>query len=398
MTNATPRKLTDREVKSLPLADAPHTPSQYKIRDTEVRGFLVQIGRHSKSFRIETEVQELGRRRVVKKTIGRAGEISVRDARAKAKELIGSLQTGSLKGSKPGEITLEQAWLRYEQSHLVRQGRSEKTIQEYRRYIDDHLSDWKSLSLRELTENMHLVACRHDALTQNRGTNAANHAMRTLRAVYRYARKRLDRTLPAEHPATAVDFNPERRRNTGMGIEDLAAWKSSLDGLPNPVRREFHLFTLLSGSRPGALMSAKWEHLNVAARTLHIPNPKGGEERAFDIPLSCHMLRSLWRTRRAGRIMHAVEAQTWIFPAATQSGHISEYRERRDRLPKWGGDLRQTYRTVGQMVGVPSTDMHLLMNHKLSGVNDGYITAGVLGGHLACQQARISEMIIGQMG
>ena len=396
MIDTAARKLTDREVRALPFATPESGKQQYKIRDTELKGFLVQIGRGAKSYRIETEVQELGRRRVVKKTIGRSDSISVRDARAQARKLIGEFQTGSV-SHVSDEVTLQRAWDRYEESHLRRLGRSPKTINEYRRYIDDHLADWKDIPLRELTENMGLVAERHDKLTCERGATTANHAMRTLRAVYRYARKRLDRSLPAEHPATAVDFNPERRRNTGMGMDDLEAWGKQLQRLSNPVRREFHLFTLLSGSRPGALTCAKWEDLNVKGRKLHIPKPKGGEARAFDIPLSKAMLRSLWRARKAGRMLHPIQAEVWVFPASTQSGHISEYKEPRDKLSKWGGDLRQTFRTMGQMVGVDGTDMHLLMNHKLSGVNAGYITSAVMMDHLLEQQERISAAIMARV-
>jgi hypothetical protein len=43
-----------------------------------------------------------------------------------------------------------------------------------------------------------------------------------------------------------------KRRDTGMGISDLKGWFLELAGLDNPVRREFHLFTLLSASRPAA--------------------------------------------------------------------------------------------------------------------------------------------------
>ena len=46
--------------------------------------------------------------------------------------------------------------------------------------------------------------------------------MRSFRAVYNHARKS-SRALPAENPVLAVDWNPERRRDTGMGVSDLAA-------------------------------------------------------------------------------------------------------------------------------------------------------------------------------
>src|SRR5207253_10184986 len=121
----------------------------------------------------------------------------------------------------------------------------------------------------------------------------------------------------------AVTFHPERRRNTAMGMEELAAWWRQLCALKNPIRVEFHLMCLLSGSRPGALKVARWRDVDVRRRVLHIPCPKGGTDRAFDIPLSREMLRSLWRVRKAGRGTYAAQAQEWIFPAAGRSGHLA---------------------------------------------------------------------------
>ena len=219
--------------------------------------------------------------------------------------------------------------------------------------------------------------------------------MRALRAMYRYARKtRMERGLPAEQPTDAVRFNNETRRSTGMSRDELADWHLQLRALPNPVRQEFHLFMLLSASRPDALRRARWEHLDVGRRVLHFPDPKGGARRAFDMPISRAMLRCLVRARRAGRVMHGRAVRTFIFPADTPTGHISETKENRGKLAKWGGDLRQTYRTAAQAVGLGEMDVHLLMNHSLGGVSAGYITPGALLDHLIAQQAKVSQHLV----
>ena len=59
-----------------------------------------------------------------------------------------------------------------------------------------------------------------------------------------------------------------------------------------------------------------------------------------------------------------------------------EHKDPRARLFKWGNDLRQSYRTLGQAAGLSEIDMYLLMNHSVPGVNAGYITrAKLLGDH-----------------
>lgn len=170
-------------------------------------------------------------------------------------------------------------------------------------------------------------------------------------------------------------------------MEDLAK-------LENPVRREFHLFLLLSGSRLGAMKLAGIAQLNFRSRTLHVPRPKGSEGKAFDIPLSRAMIRCLVRVMRLGRMLYPIQSKEWLFPAGSGSGHLTEHKEGRRELAKWGNDLRQTYRTVAQAAGTADLDIHLLVNHGVPGVNAGYITRSkLLNDHLRHQQEAISRVI-----
>ena len=118
--------------------------------------------------------------------------------------------------------------------------------------------------------------------------------MRSLRAVYNHARKsNID--LPAADPVSAIDWNKEHRHNTGMGPNDISGWLKELYALDNPLRREFHLLTLLSGSRPTALKTMRIEHIDLRGRLIHIPKPKGGSPAAKNIRVGCPEVR---RSRR----------------------------------------------------------------------------------------------------
>jgi integrase len=240
------------------------------------------------------------------------------------------------------------------------------------------------------------VAERHDKITKEHGPYIANGAMRSLRAVYNHARK-ANTDLPAANPTLAVDWNQEERRNTGMGAVDIVGWLEELRVFENLIRREFHLLLLLSGSRPTALKRARIDHIDFRSRLLHIPRPKGGEDRAFDIPLSRAMIRCIIRTIRIGRMLYPDQATVWLFPADSETGHIEEHKEDRADLSKWGNDLRQSYRTIAQSTRISKLDIHLLMNHAVPGVNEGYITRDkLLSDHLRQQQDRISAAILEQ--
>lgn len=148
-----------------------------------------------------------------------------------------------------------------------------------------------------------------------------------------------------------------------------------------------------------ALKSARIEHIDFRARLFHVPKPKGGEDRAFNIPLSRAMIRCMVRAICMGRILYPDQENIWLFPADSETGHLVEHKEERDVLSKWGNDLRQSYRTVAQSVGVSKLDIHLLMNHSLPGVNEGYITRDkLLNDLLRKQQERISAVVMERAG
>lgn len=401
--------LTDKAIARLP------TPKEgwYLARDTELKGFFVVVGKRKRTFTVQGDLRQ-GRKRAssIRVAIGDAGEISTRTARATAKDYLAQISRGQhpkaeKRGSGVGEttttvgeaatpaggITLRQAWERYRDAHLVRKGRSECTIESYRDHVERIFKEWLDSPLQELGLDPAKVVTKHDDITKENGPYIANGSMRTLRAIYNHARK-ANKSLPADNPVDAIDWNGEKRRDTGMGISDLKGWFTELAALDNPIRREFHLFTLLSGCRPTALQEIQPSHVNFRRRMVHIPKPKGGAKRAFDIPLSREMIMSIIRAMRFGHQMHPSQATGWIFPADSASGHLVEQKEDRATLSKWGNDLRQSFRTIATAAGVSEFDAKLLMNHAIPGVNAGYITRHkLLEDHLRSRQQAISKTV-----
>jgi Arm DNA-binding domain len=295
--------LTGKMIAQLP---AP-TDGWYLARDTELKGFFVVIGKRKRTFAVQSDLRRGGKRASsIRVSVGDVTEMSTRAARAIAKEYLALIsqgrhpkdekQTDTASGSPNNgsdglkvSITLRQAWQRYLEAHLIRKGRSEHTISGYRDHVERIFAEWLDTSLHELAMDPARVARKHDDVTKGNGPYMANGSMRTLRAVYNHARK-TNKSLPRDNPADAVDWNEEERRDTGMGSADLKRWFMELAALDNPVRREFHLFTLLCGSRPTALQQIQPDHIDFRRRTLHIPKPKGGKKKAFDIPLSREMI------------------------------------------------------------------------------------------------------------
>ncbi len=313
--------LSDKSIAQLP------TPKDgwYLARDTELKGFFVVVGKRKRTFTVQGDLRQGGKRASsIRVSIGDTRELTTRAARAIAKEYLaqisrgqhpktakqdgdtGSGHAGNEAKIEVSTITLRQAWQRYREAHLIRKGRSEKTISGYRDHVERLFAEWLDTSLGELALDPARVAMKHDDITKENGPYIANGCLRTLRAIYNHARK-TNRLLPRDNPADAVDWNEEKRRDTGMGASDLTEWFLELAALENPVRREFHLLTLLCGSRTTALQQVKPSHVDFRRRTLFIEKPKGGRKRAFDIPLSREMILCLIRAIRFGRQMYPLQ-------------------------------------------------------------------------------------------
>jgi site-specific recombinase XerD len=401
--------LNDKAIAQLP------TPKDgwYLARDTDLKGFFVVVGKRKGTFRVQGDLRQGGKRASsIRVSIGDANKMSTRTARAIAKEYLAQISKGRHPKARESnadenamstasiqiQVTLRQAWQRYLHAHLIRKGRSEKTINSYRDHVERLFPEWLDAPLLDLAIDPAGVAKKHDDLTNENGPYIANGSMRTLRAIYNHARK-TNRSLPRDNPADAVDWNEEKRRDTGMGVSELKGWFRELAALDNPVRREFRLLTLLSGSRITALQELKPGHIDFRRRTLHIEKPKGGRKRAFDIPLSREMILCLIRAIRFGRQMHPLQSQKWVFPGESASGHLAETKEDRDILSKWGNDLRQTFRTIATAAGISEFDAKLLMNHSIPGVNAGYVTRHkLLEDHLRSQQEVISTAVFSALG
>lgn len=410
-TNSRP-SLTEAAVQRHP--DAP-PGKQVVLRDAQP-GFYLLIGQRTRAWMIQCDVRDpLGRRKTVKEKLGDWPALPAKEARARAKARIGELQAEGRAPERRPETTLGAAWAHLEKTDGPRL--RPNTLDGYRQLFERRLRGWANTPLARFAENPHLLAEEHARITKENGPYAANALMRLFRHLYRLGRARLDPRLPHVEWGQTVRFNREARRKTGMEVADLAAWHRALTKLHeqvrpgddragdgqkkrvyrgNPLRHEYHLLCLLSGSRPDAIARARWEHVDVARRALHIPSPKGGPSRAFDIPLSRPMLACLARARRAGRVLHPESrARAWVFPAGSEAGHIVEWREDRADLAKWGMDLRQSYVIAAEHLDISERLLKRLLNHATQDVTMGYGDRSRIWSQLLAAQERMSRHLLG---
>ena len=91
-----------------------------------------------------------------------------------------------------------------------------------------------------------------------------------------------------------------------------------------------------------------------------MPNPKGGEERAFELPLSPPLIDLL--RERAG-----TRTKGWLFPSIRWGTHIVDVRD--DELGDLHGHaLRHAYASIALEAGVGWAELKFLLNHSIAGM------------------------------
>lgn len=371
------------------------------IRDSGVRGLILAVNKTSKTWKVQRDLWRDRRLvKTVRHTLGSTDEISLKSAREQAGEILRQIRAGiDPNEPEPGEagarasvaeMTVGELWDAYER-WMQEQGRAATTIESFRRHLDKYLSDWRDRPLGELRKS----TCRerHERLTTRNGRYPANQVMRSLRAAYNHAIKLDDEDELRANPVGGVHFHPERRREAVILPEDLPDWWRRTGQLPNPLRAAMHRLGLLSGLRPGTLVSLERGWIDLEGAAIEIPRMKSG--RSFALPLSAPMVELVEEALRIGNALH--RDSPWLFPTRSNDGRqviATRVWKERTMRGETGHILRHTYRTLAERLGVPQSRARALLDHKQPGIEAHYVHSSALRDELLADQERMSAHIL----
>ncbi|PWK92832.1 integrase family protein [Fulvimonas soli] len=377
-------KITQSLVERAP---KPEPGKSVLYADTEMRGFYLIVTPTKRSF----YVQSLVNGRQVRTKLGDHPAMDAKQARDAARQTLVGMRGGvnpneERRRARARGITLREAL----DLHLAAKPLSPRTKDDYRYNCEQYLADWLDRPLAELGGDRSGVRDRHRRITERHGAPSADNAFRIFRAVYnRGLREHPD--LPP-NPCGNVDYHGLRRRKVDAPTDRLKAWGKAVLGL-HPVRRDLHLFMVLTGMRRTSACEARASDLDLASGRLHVPKPKGGSTRAFDLPLSGPLADLLGHRVAENPRLH--RKSPWLFPAESKSGHVAEVAQHElDGLT--GHALRHTFATLAVQAGVPLLELKYLLNHAASNVTMGYIHVGPE--HLRKHQETASRYILEQLG
>lgn len=355
--------------------------------DSEMRGFYLIVTPTKRSF----YVQSLVNGKQVRTKLGDHPSMDAKQARDAARKMLVDMRSGANPNEERRKARARGITLRDALSlHLTAKVLSPRTIEDYRYYCDQYLSDWLDKPLAELGADRSAMRERHRRITEKHGPTCADSTFRILRAIYnRGMREHPD--LPP-NPCINVDYHGLKRRKVDANADKLKTWGEAVLSL-NPVRRDLHLFMILSGMRRTSACEARIGDLDLGTKRLHVPKPKGGAQRAFDLPLSGPLADLLGQRQSESPRLH--RKSPWLFPADSKSGHVAEVTQHElDGLT--GHALRHTYATLALQAGVPIAELKFLLNHAAGNVTMGYLNPSL--DHLRGYQEKASAYVLDALG
>lgn len=400
------RKITDRLVASLKLGD--------EVRDSEVQGFEVRVFKSGATYRVRSQKKNRWGK-MLAAVIGPASVFSATRAREEARQRLAEHLTVEPPKAPPEDaLIIAKVWEQHDR-WLKAEGKSAKTREAYASARKSLSSEILNKPLRDLSEDQNLMEAEFNRVKRKSGESAAARDGRYVRTLYLYALRMLDTTLPARHPcvkiASRIRVKGSEKEQPVMGLNDLPRWWAAVKKL-EPLRREFHLFSLLSGLRRDDLYWMRWDQVDVAGGFLHVPEPKGGERKAFDLVLSGPMIDCLMKAKAEGDRWlekNGVERSpfNWVWPGRSQrtldedgniareEGHITNVRTDVKRgVFCYLHGCRRSYASIAADLGVTEDVIARLLNHGGQGVTRTYIKSHAMGTILRDSQHRISAAIM----
>lgn len=215
-------------------------------------------------------------------------------------------------------------------------------------------------------------------------------------------------TWCAEQPGYAAllpDKNPAKTKKAREALgkagvksdvlqrEQLAAWFASVQGIPNPVISACLQMMLLTGARPGEVLTLRWEDVNSQWKGINIRDKVEGAREIPATPYILHLLSTLPRRN------------AWVFSSpSSATGCLTEPNTPHARACKAAGlegltlhGLRRSFSSLTEWLEVPAGVVAQIQGHKPSATAEKHYKVRPLE-LLRVHHERIEAWILKQAG
>jgi integrase len=398
--------------------------------DTEQPGLAVRVTSGGSRVFI-AEAWPSGR--TVRVKLGRVSDLTLTQARMRAKVVTGEMAAGINPNAKKRierarSITFGQALEEYIATRKAAKRLAARTEYDFRRLaygardragnhlFNGYLSPWRNTPLSHITTDM--VLRRHAEILERSGAQA-NYSMRIVSTVYKFARAKHRADGAGEAP---LGENPVKilgelkawchieRRSTLIHPHQLPAWFAAVRQLHSrsnynfaSVARIYFQFLVLTGLRRGEAARLRWADVDLQGRFFTVRDTKNGTDHM--LPLSDYTVELLEERRRDAELEDLTPAQRgYVFPGGGREGYLVEPKKLVALVRESSGlmftlhDLRRTFATIADSLEISSYALKRLLNHKQT---DDDVTGGYIGRsseRLRAPMQKITDFILRAAG
>lgn len=234
------------------------------------------------------------------------------------------------------------------------------------------------LALRDLTAPVIEAWAAREAQTR---PTTARLAWRLLKAFLGWCAEQpqyapvLPNTNPAKTKKAREVLGKAKVKNDSLLKEQLPAWFAAVRGIGNPTLAAYLQTLLLTGARPGEVLSMRWEDLNTQWRGLTIRDKVEGERVIPLTPYVHHLLAAL--PRRNGWVF----ASNRVTPGQPDGAPLTEPNAPHTRACKAAGidgltlhGLRRSFKSLTEWLEVPVGVVAQIQGHKPSATAEKHYT------------------------
>lgn len=177
-------------------------------------------------------------------------------------------------------------------------------------------------------------------------------------------------TNPAKTKKAREAFGKASVKSGALEKSQLPAWFNAVGNLGNPVVSAYLQTVLLTGARPGEILSMRWEDVNLMWKGVTIRDKVEGER---VIPLTPYV---------SGLLATLPRRNEFVFSSPTaKGGAISIPRNHHVRACKVAGlegltlhDLRRSFKSLSEWLELPAGVVAQIMGHKPSATAEKHYT------------------------
>ena len=351
-------KLTKRKIDEMrcPTPGQPETV----VRDAAVPGLVMRVRSGGKTFWIEKRVEG----RLIKRSLGPYGPMTLDRARTEAHAVLGRLLNGEGFETKRREVSFGDLKTLYLERHAVPKKRA-RSVENDRSAFRCHLVGWESRRIATITRED--VARLHTEIGRAHRYQA-NRTVALVRKMFNLAK--VWGLFHGENPATGIEGFREEKRDRFLQPDDLPRFLEALKEEPNPYSRAALLVALLTGARKMEVLTMRWEDVDLTRGTWRIPETKA--HRPHWLPLPTPVVALLGALPR-------FEGNPYVFPGRKAGRPLTGLRavwvriREKAKLPDlWVHDLR---RTLGSWLVASGSSLPLIgkaLNHSQPSTTAGY--------------------------